>query len=76
MSKTITGKRIKIELEFYWRGKRKIPSVNFTEGKRDQGIPFTGHTDIKGTPKGDAFGAFNKAAHDFCKQLVDSGELG
>ena len=27
MAKTLIGKRISIELEFYWRGKRKIPSV-------------------------------------------------
>ena len=74
MSKTLTGKRISIELEFYWRGKRKIPSVSFMEvdGK---GIPFTSHAHVKGTPEGEAFAAFNKAAHDFCKALVQAGEL-
>ena len=75
MSKTPTGKRIAINLEFYWRGKAKSPSVSFTEGKRDQGIPFTASTHVKNTPEGDAFNAFNKAAHDFCKQLVEAGEL-
>jgi hypothetical protein len=74
MAKTLTGKRIGIELEFYWRGKRKIPSVSFTE-VNGQGIPFTAHTHVKGTPEGDAFVAFNKAAHDFCKALVNAGEL-
>ena len=74
MSKTPTGKRIGIELEFYWRGKRKTPSVSFMEvdGK---GIPFTSHVHVKGTPEGDAFAAFNKASHDFCKALVEAGEL-
>jgi hypothetical protein len=75
MRKTITGKRIALKLEFYWRGKRKNPSVSFIEGVEGEGIPFTAHTDIKGTPEGDAFDAFYKAAHAFCKQLVDAGEL-
>ena len=74
MSKTLTGKRIGIELEFYWRGKRKIPSVNFME-VNEQGIPFTSDADVKGTSKGDAWYAFDKAAHDFCKALIEAGEL-
>lgn len=74
MSKTLTGKRIGIELEFYWRGKTKIPSVSFMEVD-GEGIPFTAHTHVKGTPEGDAFSAFNRAAHDFCKALVEAGEL-
>lgn len=74
MAKTLTGKRIGIELEFYWRGKRKIPSVTFMEVD-EQGIPFTSHAHVKGTPEGDAFSAFNKAAHEFCKALIKAGEL-
>ena len=70
----MAGKRIGIELEFYHRGKKKIPSVSFMEVD-DQGIPFTAHTHVTGTPEGDAFNAFNKAAHDFCKALVEEGEL-
>lgn len=73
-TKTLTGRRIGIKLEFYRRGKRKIPSVSFMEVGR-QGIPFTARTHVKGTPEGDAFAAFNKAAHDFCKALVNAGEL-
>lgn len=74
MAKTLTGKRIGIELEFYWRGKRKTPSVNYMEVD-DEGIPFTSHAHVKGTPEGDAFAAFNKAAHDFCAALIEAGEL-
>jgi hypothetical protein len=75
MGKVTTGKRIAINLEFYSRGKTKIPSVTFMEGKEDQGIPFTSHTHVKGTQEGDAFSAFSKAAHEFCKQLIEGGEL-
>ena len=74
MAKTITGKRIGVELEFYWRGKKKIPSVSFMEVD-GQGIPFTAHTHVMGTPEGDAFNAFSKAAHEFCQKLIDAGEL-
>ena len=74
MAKTLTSKRIGIELEFYWRGKKKIPSVSFMEVD-GEGIPFTSHEHVRGTPEGDAFAAFNKAAHEFCKALVEAGEL-
>lgn len=74
MAKTQTSKRISIELKFSWRGKRKIPAVSFTEVD-GEGIPFTSHTHVRGTPEGDAFNAFNKAAYDFCKALVKAGEL-
>lgn len=75
MAKILTSKKIKIDLDFYWRGKRKTPSVCFSEGAEDQGLPFTSHAHVKGTPEGDAWAAFAKAAHDFCKALIEAGEL-
>lgn len=67
MAKTITGKRVKFGIEFYWRGKRKIPSVSLWDdnGENDFGLP-------EEFPE---FDAFYKAAEDLCKVLVESGEL-
>lgn len=73
MINTVRTKRVTVKLEFYLRGKTKIPSVNFIEGCRDEGIPFTSAscTEVQIT----AFSKFNKAAHEFCKQLADAKEL-
>lgn len=70
MAKTVTGKRIKYTLEFYYRGaKRRIPSVNFLfENKTNDGIPMN----ILDSPE---YEAFSKAAHGLCKKLVEAGEL-
>lgn len=65
MPKAKTGKRIKFELEFYWRGKNKTPSVNITyAGDGYGGLPD--HINDK---------PFSAAAQALCKQLVDAGEL-
>jgi hypothetical protein len=63
-------KRIKYELEFYYRGeKRRTPSVNFIfENETNDGIDM----DILDSPE---YAAFSKAAHDLCKKLIDAGEL-
>jgi hypothetical protein len=68
--KTVTGKRIRYTLEFYYRGaKCRIPSVGFTfENETNDGIPM----DILDSPE---YEAFSKAAHVLCKKLVEAGEL-
>lgn len=63
------NKRIKLMLEFFLRGKRrKIPSVNFI------GKPFVPLTQ-SGAKAEAAFEAFNKAAHEFAKQMKKLGEF-
>jgi hypothetical protein len=69
MAKTLTGKRVTFELEFYWRGKRRTPSVNMVfESDNYEGLP----NKILDSPESDAF---NKAAHELCRVLVEDGEL-
>lgn len=70
----MSEKKIALKLEFHLQGKSRIPAVSFL-GLDNYGVPFTGHRDTLGTPNGDAFEAFSKAAHKFCKQLKDAGEL-
>lgn len=69
MAKTLTGKQVAFEVEFYWRGKRRTPSVNMIFENRDyEGLPDK----ILDSPE---FVAFNKAAHDLCRVMVEAGEL-
>lgn len=70
-----TEKRIALKLEFYLRGKSGIPSVSFI-GLSDYGVPLSGCAAGPGTPAGDAFDAFNEAAHKFCKVMKDAGDFG
>jgi hypothetical protein len=65
MSKTPTGKRITFEVEFYWRGKRKKPSVSYIYASDN----------YEGLPENIDDTAFHKGAEDLCKQLVEAGEL-
>lgn len=70
MAKELTGNRVRFDLEFYWRGKKKTPSVNFVfENETSDGLD----RDIEDSIE---FEMFNKAAHDLCKLLVETGELG
>jgi hypothetical protein len=66
------GKRIRMVLEFYHRGKTKIPSVSFIAGD-DEGLPFA--SDKNSKQEKAAFSELSKAAHEFCKKLVVAGEL-
>lgn len=69
MAKTLTGKRVTFELEFYWRGKRRKPSVNMVfETDNYEGLP----NEILDSPE---FEVFDKAARDLCRVLVETGEL-
>lgn len=69
MAKTITGKRVIFELEFYWRGKRKIPSVNMTFASDNyNGLP-------ESITNSEEYKEFHKAANSFCKKLVEEKEL-
>lgn len=69
MAKTITGKRVTWELEFYWRGKRRTPSVGFIFASDN----YEGVSDaIAATPE---FKAFHAASEALCKKLVEAGEL-
>ena len=71
----MSKKKISLKLEFHLLGKTSIPSVSFI-GMDDYGVPFTSDADVPGTPEGDAFSEFSKAAHKFCRKLKDAGELG
>ena len=69
MAKTQTGKRVVFEVEFYWRGKRKKPSVGMTFASDNyEGLP-------EKILDSEERKAFNKAAREFCRVLVESGEL-
>ena len=57
----MTEKKIALKLEFHLRGKSGIPDVSFI-GLKNYGVPLTGCEDVPGTPAGDAFDAFSKAA--------------
>jgi hypothetical protein len=72
------SKKIKLMLEFSLHGKNGIPQVSFIgEGKGigHHGVPLSGVGDVPGTVGGDAFAAFSKAAHKFCKEMRDQGEF-
>lgn len=69
MAKTLTGKRVTFEVELYWRGKRKKPSVNMCVGGDEVSMDF-------GLPEEyPEFKAFQKATDDLCQALVEAGEL-
>ena len=69
MAKTVTGKRLTLEVEFYWRGKRKTPSMVMSVGDDEFSLGY-------GIPEDrPEFDAFYKAADNLCKALVESGEL-
>lgn len=65
MAKKVEGKRIKIEVEMYWRGKKKTPSVSITYA----GPNFSGLAPWINDRK------FSDGCDDLCKQLVEHGEL-
>ena len=69
MAKTKTGKRVVFNVELYWRGKRKTPSVGMWVGPDETSDNF-------GLPEEyPEFVAFQKAARDLCRALVVAGEL-
>lgn len=72
MSNKIANERVALKLEFYLNGKKKVPSVSFI-GVGDHGVPMTALNDQK---QAAVFAEFSKAAHKFCKQMADAGELG
>jgi hypothetical protein len=65
--------RISLRLEFYLRGKSRIPSVSFIEGTEGHGIPLSSHAATEAENK--AFSVLSEAAHSFCAQMKASGEL-
>ncbi len=69
MAKTITGKRVTFEVEFYWRGKRKSPSVSISYASDNyDGLP----PEVGNSPECEAF---YRAAEKLCKKMVEAGEL-
>jgi len=69
MAKTQTGKRVVFEVEFYWHGKRRKPSVDMIfESDTYEGLPKT----IEESPE---FIAFDKASRELCRVLTEAGEL-
>jgi len=69
MAKTLTGKRLTLEVKFYWRGKRKTPSMVLSVGDDEFSLEY-------GLPEDrPEFDAFYKAADALCKSLVKSGDL-
>jgi hypothetical protein len=64
-------KRIGLKLEFYLRGKNKIPSVSF-EGVGDFGVPMTAYKDKE---QDKVFAKFSMAAHKFCAEMKKAGEF-
>lgn len=65
MTKPVTSRRLVFEVEMYWRGKRRVPSVNIAYGSDTYpGLPMC----IDAT-------AFSDAAKELCTQLVAAGEL-
>lgn len=71
MSKEAKSKEFPLRLNFYLKGKRKLPSVSFIE-VGNHGVPMTAYKDAE---QAAAFAEFNKAAHKFCKQMADAGEF-
>lgn len=65
MTKTITGKRVKFEVELYWRGKRKKPSCTIIYASND----------YDGLPDHISAVEFQTGAEILCKRLIDAGEL-
>ena len=68
------SEKIKLMLEFKLHKKSKKPQVSFI-GVDGYGVPLTYYGDVPGTVGGDAFAAFSKAAHKFCKEMRDQGEF-
>ena len=66
-------KRIKLNLEFYLRGKKRTPSVTMAEGDDGYGVPLTSHS--ASASENAAFAAFHEACVVFCKQIAAHGEL-
>ena len=66
-------KRIKLNLEFYLRGKTRIPSVTMIEGDDGYGVPLT--STAASASESAAFAKFHKACLEFCKQIAAHGEL-
>lgn len=67
MAKTPESNRAVISLDLYWRGKRRKPSVS---------LWFSGDDEKDVNPlEADGFDEFHKAAYEFCKRLIDAGEL-
>jgi hypothetical protein len=64
-------KRIGLKLEFYLRGKNKIPAVSF-EGVGDFGVPMTAYQDREQEM---VFAEFSKAAHKFCAEMKKAREF-
>ena len=75
--------RIRLVLEFHKSKADRETVVSFAGGEKidakgkleRMGIPFTGPSHVLGTPEGDAFEKFQEAAHEFCKSLIELGEL-
>ncbi len=76
----MSNKRIALKLEFYLRGRTKIPSVSFI-GMDGYGVPMTPSFRGKTPPdkelvkQNKAFDEFNAAAHKFCQEMAKAGEL-
>lgn len=69
MAKTLTGKQVTFEVDLYWRGKRKTPSLGISVGRDEVSLDF-------GLPEEyPEFQAFEKAARELCRVLVEAGEL-
>ena len=68
-AKTQTGKRVVFEVELYWRGKRKKPSVGMWVGNDEVSSNFGLPTEYS------EFEDFQKAARKLCEALVKKGEL-
>jgi hypothetical protein len=64
-------KRIGLRLEFYLRGKKRIPAVSFL-GVDDYGVPMTSHNDPE---EWKIFDEFSKAAHKFCAAMQNMGKF-
>jgi len=76
MAKKPEKKVFNIRFEFYARGKRRKPSVG---ASIDNGITDTEDPDYycQGLRKEDdyAYSKLSDAAHEFCKYLIEVGEL-
>lgn len=69
MAKELTGEKVIFELEFYWRGKRRKPSVGMLfESDNYEGLPDK-------IADSEEYKTFNKSAKEFCRVLVEAGEL-
>ena len=77
MAKTLTGNRFTMELEFYWRGKRRIPSVNFIFERPDPSGDEEKYQDglLNEVIDSEEFSTFSKSAHILCAKMIEAGEL-